>query len=564
MTFPQNTMGQSDRLAHSVLTDLSAASACHFVCSPGGRNAPFSFALSGMPTVGSTVILDERMAAFFALGRARSRPDELVVLICTSGSAGAHYLPALIEADYSGVPLFVITSDRPNHLRNTGAAQTIEQRNFFGHHVVASDHVDVHDTPDNRVRIIVSDLVDSALRLKGPVHLNVGFDEPLHDASFIPPVGEPKHRLKTSQPDPNDVGMIIDALDSAQSGMIIWGPNACTTSAEREAAHALMTSLQWPAFTHGASNLRGLQAPGLLPYSFDHGIATGLMDEQHSQCILYVGQAPTSRMTLGYLTSVQSTKVVSITKGRHVVQPWKHGSAFTAQSATMLTRIAGGLRTREPIDSTLYDMMQKRISLPLQACDGPKWWAGGIIRSLVNQLPDHTHLHVGNSLIIRDLDLYCDQTKASVSIFANRGVNGIDGQIATAAGMASTSPDHPNVLLCGDLTALHDSGALPLAKQVGLTICVIDNSGGAIFDHLPFAEETDAFERFFTTPQSTDLATIAKAYGLDVQVISEKSEMPTIQYKEPGQASLYVFSVDAGLGKAERYAMLKRMEAIPC
>ncbi len=555
---------QSDQLACSLLTHLYAASARYFVCSPGGRNAPFSFALSRMPDIDSTVILDERTAAFFALGRARSRPEELVVLICTSGSAGAHYLPALIEADYSGVPLLVITSDRPNHLRNTGAAQTIEQRNFFGHHVVASDHVDVHDTPNEHVGTIVNDLVNRALHHQGPVHLNVGFDEPLHVPSMRSPSSGPKRPLQTPQPDTTDIAMIIEALDSATSGLIIWGPNACSTPADQNAAQAVMTSLQWPAFAHGASNVRGVNAPGLLPYAVDHGIAVGFMNEHRPECILYVGQAPTSRITLEYLTSVDSAKVLSITKGRHVVQPWKHGSTFISQSAPMLTRIAGGLRSRNPADLTLCETVQRRINRSLQACDGPKRWAGGIIRSLVNQLPNDTQLHVGNSLIIRDLDLYCDRTKTSVSIFANRGVNGIDGQIATAAGMASTSPDHPNVLLCGDLTALHDSGSLPLAKHLGLTICVIDNGGGAIFDHLPFAEETEAFERFFTTPQPTDLAAVATAYGLDVQIISDTSELPAIQYHKPGQAALYVFKVDAAICKAERHAIVKRMEAVSC
>ena len=165
-----------DILAAELLDTLSGRGNVYVVVSPGGRSAALAMAVGHHPKVKSTVILDERSAGFFALGFAKSAPGTLVCLLCTSGSAGAHYLPALIEADYSGVPLLVITADRPERLRFSGASQTIDQVNYFGHHVGTSACIsDEPDTASNR-RDVLHALLASMEALQGPVHLNVSMN----------------------------------------------------------------------------------------------------------------------------------------------------------------------------------------------------------------------------------------------------------------------------------------------------------------------------------------------------------------------------------------------------
>ena len=551
-------------MARRILAQLRRLHPCHFVCSPGGRNAPFSFALGHRPENESTVILDERTAGFFALGRARNSPQRLVVLLCTSGSAGAHYLPALIEADYSGVPLFVITSDRPNHLRHTGSAQTIEQRNFFGHHVLASKHIDANDTSAKDVCMAVANLVNHAVSQQGPVHLNVGFDEPLHSSTEHPSVDDVWVGVTEPVRTHPEIEHIVHHLNGAERGLIIWGPNACTDATDQEAAEQLMARLPWTAFAHGTSNIRGGSSSTLLPIALDHGITTGYLTDSPPDCILYVGQAPTSRVVLEYLSSMDTIPIISISKGRHIVQPWKHGYAYSEQSPQMLTAITERLRQRPKPDLRRMRILNQKIRDVFRQDDDRSRWAGSTIRSIVQSLPHNAQLQVGNSLIIRDLDLYCESTQPSISVFANRGVNGIDGQIATAAGMASAAPNRPSFLLCGDLTALHDSASFVLAKQYGVAILVIDNDGGAIFDHLPFAEQSDAFERFFTTPQPVLLEDIVIGFGMTVKKISADQDSVGLCDDALAGGTVYLFKVDAKVGKRNRRAITDTVRMIKC
>ena len=504
------------------------------------------------------------MAGFFALGRARIDTETLVVLVCTSGSAGAHYLPAMIEADYSGVPLLVITSDRPDHLRHTGAAQTIEQRSFYGHHVHYSAHIDVHETNLTDADNAIDELIDTALTKQGPVHLNVGFDEPLHTGYTRSIRLHPTPVSRRHKPPENTVNSIVDALVNARSGALIWGPNACTSSADKEAALRLIAKLNWPAFAHGTSNLRGEN--GVLPHALDHWLETGMVTHGSFDCIVYVGQAPTSRRVLHFLESATTATVISLTKGRHAVKPWKHGLAFTGQNASMLESIAASITKTASNTLVKYNEVGDRIGAALSGDEALGHWSGGVLSRVVSTLPQHSQIQVGNSLVIRDIDLFCSYNQSQSTFFANRGVNGIDGQIATAAGMASLNGDLCTVCICGDLTALHDSASLQLAKQFGVRVYVVDNGGGAIFDALPFAESSPEFERFFTTPQSASVAAIAQAYGLRVvhSAELEASEMETLYHPIGGEPAMFVITVSAQLDKEKRRRIAGRMRTIKC
>ena len=290
----------------------------HCVLSPGGRNAPLAFALSAYPDQYSTVVLDERQAGFFALGRAIGQPDVLTVLICTSGSAGAHYLPALIEADYSGTPLFVITADRPDRLRGAGAAQTIDQRNFYGHHVLTHAAVNVNSSTLQTLDNELVRLIECATTNQGPVHLNLGFDEPLY-------LGE-DHRLGSVESAPMrhsdrqlldaDLNAIDDFLVSSSTGLLLLGPNAIRGQSEATAMEALIKTLRWPCFAHAASGMPRCKEMNVIEGAIDHWITNQTLNVQPQTPIFYFGQAPTSRTVLNFLSA--HPHVTSWSRGRHL------------------------------------------------------------------------------------------------------------------------------------------------------------------------------------------------------------------------------------------------------
>lgn len=523
-----------------------------------------SFAIGALGEEHSSVILDERMAGFFGLGRAKASPGELVVLVCTSGSAGAHYLPALIEADYSGVPLLAITCDRPNHLRHTGSAQTIDQRNFFGHHVVSTHHIDSVDTDANLVGEMLEEAVQTALSHQGPVHINVGFDEPLHRPDLTENNHHPGNRIAFDGPNQTTINEVVSALNNAKNGAIIWGPGSCTSAEDRSAAERLMSALGWPSLAHGASQLRGSTAEMLLPHAAEHWLDVEALNLSSRDCILYLGQAPTSRTLSQFLASQTAASVISLSKGRHVVRPWKHGLAFAHQSADMLNAIAKGIQRQGTMDHEEFGLTAQAIQAVLTTSDKAENWSGKVLRRFIQSLPSDTQMQLGNSLIIRDVDLYCSEGSFPAKTFANRGVNGIDGQLSTAAGIASANPNVPSVLICGDLTALHDVGALGLAKAYNVSICIIDNDGGAIFNQLPFAESSAVFDRFFVTPQAFTAQVVADSLDIPTSNstawTSSGCERP--KGSSPPSSMLYQFQVNAELGKEMRLQLSKGIQRV--
>ena len=284
-----------DKLAAELLDTLSGRGNVHVVVSPGGRSAALAMAVGHHPKVKSTVILDERSAGFFALGFAKNAPDTFVCLLCTSGSAGAHYLPALIEADYSGVPLFVITADRPERLRFSGASQTINQVNYFGHHVGTA--ACISDEPDaaSTRRDVLHALLASMDALQGPVHLNVCLDEPLSQQTQA--LEGLQNPIAQKEPRRND-GQTLDGwhkwVTGVKMGAVILGPDSIRSSEETIELKRLLNQLQWPCFTSASAGMN-IDTEWITPVRFESCL---LHDKEFLDTFdgfLYLGQAPTAR-----------------------------------------------------------------------------------------------------------------------------------------------------------------------------------------------------------------------------------------------------------------------------
>lgn len=546
MSKPLNERSETvnDQAAQTVLQSIEMLIGAHYIISPGGRSAPLVFAVGQRDAAQSTVILDERQAAFFALGYGRASPNELATLICTSGSAGAHYLPAIIEADYNGTPLLVITADRPDRLRGTGAAQTIEQRAFFGHHVVQSAHVNVDMESLPTVSKTVETLVNRALSTRGPVHLNLGFDEPLHVPSQIEPPPRSQAMAERSMALRSlEVTEITDSLTPSRAGLLILGPNAVQGDSEKKAMHALIDRLGWICFAHAASGMPRQASSGILAASIDHFLAPDPPVLGSPSTILYVGQAPTSRRLLNYLT--QHPNVISLSRGRHAVHPWLHGHAYSGLSTALIEGIINQLGQSEGNSAATLTVANALVEDAMAANRSSTLWSGPVLEQLLEDGDCKRNILVGNSLPIRDMDLFTGRIPRHIHIYGNRGVNGIDGHFATASGIASAQPEAQTILMCGDLTALHDIGALCLASTIQLKIIVIDNGGGGVFNQLEFAEESEVFRRFFTTQQTTPLADICAAYGIHVHHVDTLSALDLRSVLGESGSSLCIVKVNA-------------------
>lgn len=503
--------------ARLVLSTIEALACPRYVVSPGGRSAPLAFALSDTSVIEPHVILDERQAGFFALGLTLGEPKSLPVLICTSGSAGSHYLPAIIEADYQGQPLFVITADRPNRLRGLGAAQTIDQRSFFGHHVAQCAHLDVTVATEKELTEQTADLVKTALESRTPVHLNIGFDEPLYDLS-TPQTKNAKHLgtsgLNAIIPRGLEAATVVASfINRTHNGLLILGPNAVMGAEEADCMKRLISKSGWNSFAHATAGLPRSKTLGICEASLEMWLVAHEKTINAADAILYVGQAPTSRRVLSFLESHRN--VLSLSHGRHLVQPWCSGQSFPYLSNQLIERVIERLRSDEQARTdSLLDVDASLVGR-IGSSEVEAAWSGRLFRTLLENTETMT-LFVGNSLPIRDLDTFVTTVPESCRIIANRGVNGIDGHISAAAGVAATSIGTPTVLVCGDLTAIHDIGALSLAAKHHLKIVIIDNDGGGIFEHLPFAQNSKTFTRYFTAQQDASIEAFGHAAGFSV------------------------------------------------
>ena len=521
--------------ATALVDEWARAGVTDAVVAPGSRSAPLALALARESRVRVHVVLDERSAAFFALGLAQvsGRP---AVVCCTSGTAGAHFHPAVIEADLSGVPLLVCTANRPPELLDTGAGQTIDQHHLFGHSVrwfVAPGPPD--DIPDAGPvwRSIAARAVAAACGPPaGPVHLDLAFREPLvpsTDAQAPPgrlagrpwTVSRPPQRRLA----PADVDALATRVRGVERGLIVagWGSGATAHSAT-----ALARALGWPLLADPISNLR----------EGEHAISTYdalLRAERFAaghrpELVLRIGAPLTSKVATAWLDSAIEQIVVD-PDGRWL-DPHRAAHERVAVDteplvSDLVDRLAvasresawlAGWRTAERSARAAIDALLDADDTPFDA---------RVARDVYAAVPDGGALLVASSMPVRDVEWFA-APRTGVRVHANRGANGIDGLVSTTLGIA-TGSGVPTVGLLGDLALLHDTNGLLAAsglddRAVTATFVVLDNGGGGIFHFLPAAAVAE-FDELFATPQAADPVALALAYGLDARRIARASDV---------------------------------------
>ena len=497
------------------------------VVSPGSRSTPLAFAFARHPGIEAIPVLDERSASFFALGMAKQdmRP---VALLCTSGTAGANYFPAVIEAHEAGVPLLVLTADRPLEMRGCASGQTIDQQRLYGDFVGFYHELAVPEARAPLLRYLrqtVAHAVERSLApCAGPVHLNAPFRDPLaptedggETGAFAAGVDWEAFFDHLAPPPPVDAVSEIPGFSHAVHGIIVAGPHSGADSQAHSAAVGeISRRLGWPVLADGLSPARNHAA--VVPHLVTRYDAilrnTGAAESLKPEWVLCLGEWTTSKVLRAWIEA-SGAPVLFVTErpdNRDALHAATRRIVAPLQAFAMALPVADApngyerlwanyeARTRASLDGRLA--AEEALVEPKAA-----WLMGG-------HLPPGTPVSVASSMPVRDMEFVWPANDRGIRIFFNRGANGIDGTLSTALGVAHGSA--PSVLLTGDLALLHDSNGFLIAPKFkgSLTIVLINNHGSGIFEHLPVAQFDSIFEEFFATPQEVDFPRLCSAHGV--------------------------------------------------
>lgn len=499
-----------------------------FCIAPGSRSTPLTLAAARQPAVSTTVHVDERGLGFFATGAARAS-GKPVAVICTSGTAVANLLPAVVEASMDGVPLLLLTADRPPELRETGANQTIVQPGIFGAHVRWSIDLPAPDEryPAAALRTTLAHAVHACLRPPaGPVHLNFPLREPLLGDPPIAGTGSEREAWRPltrhHEPPPPQPWQpshpVAEALATATRGLLIVG--RLHEPAERSAAEALAVRLGWPAHADIGSGLRPSRAPA--PWLRYYDLLLGAAPEPQRfrpECVLHVGGSFTSKRLWQHLDAMRPTRYVRVS-----ADPRRQDPLHAVTDRVDMT-VAAFVAALAPLTATACDpawlALHREADLYIER--GLQTWIDTgesldeptVCRSVARELPADAALFLGSSMPIRDMDAFADVRGAAVPVGSNRGASGIDGTLASACGYASGS-GRTVLFVCGDLALLHDLNSLALLRRQDppVIVVLINNDGGGIFSFLPVASIGADFEPLFATPQNLVYADIARAFDI--------------------------------------------------
>ena len=515
----------------------------HAVISPGSRSAPLTFALARHPGIKAIPVLDERSAGFFALGLAKQHRLP-VALVCTSGTAAANFLPAIVEAKESGVPLLVLTADRPPELRDCHSGQTIDQVKIYGGYVNFQHELAVPQATLPMLRYLRQTVAHAVARavhpFGGPVHLSCPFRDPLvpiSDSTLLPSAKQLTGFFDGLASVESSTGHgVATKLRFKERGVIVVGPNETASGVDfARNIGRLAKALGWPVLADALSPVRThAKDAGPVIAHYDtllrrESLAAALRPAQ----VICVGGWPTSKVLRSWLQTADPEVVLLAERaanedGLHLrtrfvsasLAEWSSGfsgrrapTSYAREWLAAEARVARRLRTALAVEKNLVESV----------------WPG----ILAANLPKDTACFLASSMPVRDAEYFWPAGNRGQRIFFNRGANGIDGTLSTALGVAHGGA--PAVLVTGDLALLHDTnGFLSIRKFKGsLTIVLINNNGGGIFGHLPVAQFEPPFEEFFATPQHIDFEKLCATYGVGHTVVKSAAQLARLVAKLP-------------------------------
>ncbi|MDZ7718963.1 MAG: 2-succinyl-5-enolpyruvyl-6-hydroxy-3-cyclohexene-1-carboxylic-acid synthase [Balneolaceae bacterium] len=535
----------SDSLAWSttLLNSLYKNGVRHAIISPGSRSTPLTLAAAIHPGIQKQVVLDERSAAFIALGIGKSTGMP-AVLICTSGTAVANYMPAVVEAKESGVPMILLTADRPPNLRNLGSSQTVDQIKIFGDQTVffheAGEPVNKEEDL-KRIEYLGKQAIECSKDSGGAAQINLPFRKPLEPTAEA--LQEEKEKLKAStfsedftpSPDQSEITLskeVIELISSSKHPLLIAGPADPQHALNRQ-IDLFADHLNAPVLAEPGSQLSDTTNQIA---RFDQFIRNPDMRQRlQPDLIIRFGDQPYSSSLLWALEAWQEIPVIHFTARR------------TTQDHAMSVSHKIICRKQDSIDHKIIqsnsseNWVEEWLSLNKKASEGlaqkinasHELTDGSVFNYFSNQLSENWNVMLSNSLPARDMLTF---GKSRKNQFVNRGAAGIDGVLSTALGIHFSS-DRPTCCFIGDLAFLHDSNALYTLQQDSdrpFVAIIINNQGGNIFQMLPIHRKEDRaipeeiYQTYFQTPQKTDISHLAKASGIRYQKIESLNSLKKI------------------------------------
>lgn len=551
------------------------------VFSPGSRSTTMAMLFKEHEGFETYMNIDERSASFMALGIAKAH-KEPTVLVCTSGSAVAHYLPAVLEAQYSGVPLIVLSADRPHTLLHVGAPQTVDQHKIFGTAVNYFEELAVpqeahyYTYPRQVARKAYMKAMDTK---KGPVHINVPLFEPLVPELSRNHFEAGRSSFKVVKPNyrgvfgcdnrnnlahlNNDIDIahgnngtkeINDLLERYERILILAGPQIDID--EANTIRSFGEAVQAPILADPLSNVRrrynsadnqsnkeGIDTNNVVISTYDALLAgQALWNELKPDCVIQFGQIVVSKRVQQMIASWTDVEYIEVNPTMDSMNPTGKTTMHVQASIDVFTHLYGKNNNSDEYLKLWQRLEQEGKKQLSTAIDEPHCFEGRTIRELQKQIPEDGQIFVANSMTIRDFDYFWFSGESKAVLYGNRGVNGIDGTISTALGLAVNG--RPTYLVTGDLSLFHDLNGLAVAKthNLNLTIILHNNDGGGIFEYLP-QKGTKHFDYLFSTSQGLDYSGAAKLYGCGYTKISSPNEFSSVLANVSQETGVHIIEI---------------------
>ncbi|GHO87327.1 2-succinyl-5-enolpyruvyl-6-hydroxy-3-cyclohexene-1-carboxylic-acid synthase [Dictyobacter formicarum] len=578
---------------NAFIDELQRSGVQNIVACPGSRSTPLAMAIAAHPSLKVWMHVDERSAAFFALGMAKQlgRP---VALVCTSGTAAANFLPAIAEAKLTHVPLLVLTADRPHELRETGAPQAIDQNRLYGTHVKWFVEVALPEATNEALRYIRT-LADRVAALAsavpaGPVHLNLPFREPLTPAALpdqpLPPVEQRDPILWQGRPDntpyvrvddaspgsisAEEIAQVAEQASATTHGLIVVGPSF--DPALTAPLLQLARTLRYPILADPLSQLRGgAHDQSLIVSSYDAFLRLETFAGRFvPELIIRFGAMPVAKPFLLYLKRYADCPQIVVDAQGDWNEPTQlashmihaHPATFCEELTTRLAQQEQALPAHDDrwLQTWLRADRMTRQTLQAAIQDFQAPFEGRVFTELTDLLPPGSTLFAGNSMPIRDMDTFYWGGSQTISTLGNRGANGIDGVISSALGVsAAKQSSTPTVLVIGDLSFFHDLNGLLAARlhQLDLVIILINNDGGGIFSFLPQAAYPAHFEQLFGTPTGLEFQPVVQMYGGTYQRPADWSDFRQVFQDSIATRGLHV--IELRTERASNVAMHRQL-----
>jgi 2-succinyl-5-enolpyruvyl-6-hydroxy-3-cyclohexene-1-carboxylate synthase len=540
----------------AIVSELVFTGVTDVVVSPGSRSTPMAMIMAEHPDLKVHIHVDERSAAFFALGIAKAL-NKPVAILCTSGTAAANYFPAIVEARYARVPLIVLTADRPHELREVGAPQAIDQIHLYGSHVKWFSEMALPEKSDDIIRYartVCARAVSIATSApSGPVHLNFPFREPLIpklDDELFQLQERPHGFVKVQNGDliisDKQFKEIAERITQTGKGIIVCGNIGDIEFAE--AVTGLAEKLKFPIIADPLSQLRsGSHSLDNIIETYD----TFLRNEDAKaflkpDVIIRFGAMPISKALTIFLKENGNAEQFVIDGGGGWRDPSSLSSNMIFCNESLFCKKIVSFAVEKSSAQYLTnwkninDLTKKNMT---SLRDITELSEGRLFYQLAEMLPDDSTLFVGNSMPIRDLDSFFLNTNKAIKVMANRGANGIDGTVSTALGAALYSKSL--YLVLGDLTFFHDLNGLIAAKlyNIDINIILVNNNGGGIFSFLPQSEHPKHFERLFGTPLDLEFEHAVKMFKGEFTKIQNWDHLESEMMKKTRSAGINVFEL---------------------